>query len=509
MDVALANKTSSDISLQALPETFAATGERALALQDLRTAHAAAPDDPEIALRLGQMLCERSDRPSCVAEYLYRAESRRAALTAFENRGTLNLEQQHELALLLLRHACAPQALAVVAAANAAAPGDFSGHLLAAEIYYGLGDRAHALVECRSAIAANPESALPYLLLTKLADGHEEGADAFDTLIRMRDARLLQWASRDPGMLREARIIDAALGAICEKRGEYRRAYEFYRARDTLPLVSGQQCLKVIELMQAQKQRYGKEALAAPGVGCPSAAPVFMVGLPRSGGTLLEELLLRYRDGSGNPRIVSVGESADLPHFSRLLERGEGDEAKQLADAYLTRIAEAAGGSLDGMYVLNRHPANVMHVGLARTLFPAARFVFYQRDLLDSWWSIYTREFADPPAYSGCFAAIVEYYNRAHRPLVQHWQDCLPAELIHTVRYEDLVRKPEETLSALTQFLQLEPDPAIASRSAALRFRSTEPRAGEKIYGSAIGRAEPFKGFLMAEWDRIARPHRP
>jgi len=189
----------------------------------------------------------------------------------------------------------------------------------------------------------------------------------------------------------------------------------------------------------------------------PLLTPIFIVGQPRSGSTLLEQMLISHTD------ISSAGE---LPFLAGDIAQGIWQLTKQefpqgcehltvkqresLAQHYLTNIQTLAPKA---KFIIDKMPANYQSIGLIRMLFPHAKVVHISRAAKDVSWSIFTNNFDAQEPYF-CSLPEIVHYHKNYRQVMSHWQQVLP-EFIHNISYEDLVSSPKEALTKLLNFCLL------------------------------------------------------
>lgn len=188
-----------------------------------------------------------------------------------------------------------------------------------------------------------------------------------------------------------------------------------------------------------------------------SLTPIFIVGQPRSGSTLLEQMLNAHSD------ISSAGE---LPFLAGDIAQGifqiTGQEfplgcqkltlkqCQSLGQHYLTSMQTLAP---DAKYIIDKMPANYQSIGLIKQLLPHAKVIHITRDVKDVSWSIFTNYFAENEPYF-CSLEEIAKYHQNYQQVMTHWEHVLP-NFIHHVSYEDLVKKPVETLTSILEFCDL------------------------------------------------------
>lgn len=234
--------------------------------------------------------------------------------------------------------------------------------------------------------------------------------------------------------------------------------------------------------------------------GSRSTLPIFVVGLPRSGTTLVEQILASHPAVRGAGELPVIGRiSGRFRQVSRAT-RGypEGvtqltePEVLRLAGTYLSKLRRHAG---EAARVVDKMPFNFMHIGFIRLLFPNARIIQCRRDPLDVFVSGYFLRFRDPIPYTCSPLDFAQYYED-YRAVMGHWQEVLPSAIM-TIDYEDLVARQEDVSRRLVAFCGLEWDEAC------LRFhqnprpvRTASSQVRRPIYQSSVGRWQTYREFL-------------
>ncbi|MBU1374946.1 MAG: sulfotransferase [Alphaproteobacteria bacterium] len=217
--------------------------------------------------------------------------------------------------------------------------------------------------------------------------------------------------------------------------------------------------------VDAVRRLFDAAAVAArEGLGDPSDAPIFILGLPRSGSTLLEQILATHPEVEGTmelPDITTIAgelEAATAPspdgYSGRLLQL-DADELASLGRRYLdqTRIHRREGAR----YFIDKMPNNWMHVPLIHLILPNARIIDARRHPLDCGFSCFTQHFARGQGFAYDLADIGRYYADYTR-LMDHVDEVLPGR-VHRVFHERLIAEPEAEIRALLAACGLPFDP--------------------------------------------------
>jgi Tfp pilus assembly protein PilF len=242
------------------------------------------------------------------------------------------------------------------------------------------------------------------------------------------------------------------------------------------------------------KTEFTAETFRAPfSGGDPSNIPVFIVGMPRSGSTLAEQIL------ASHPDIAAIGESPAL-HNNTAAALGNIDftDTARLAGDDRLRAAGAAYVAA----VSSLHPAakriadkmlmNFLYAGLIHLMLPNARIIHIMRDPVDTCLSIFSEEFPAGMPWMFDLGELGRFY-RAYAGLMAHWRQVLPPGVMLDVRYEDIVADLEKEARRMVAHVGLEWDAACLAFDKTQRLVSTASAAQvrQPIYRSAIGRWRP------------------
>lgn len=239
------------------------------------------------------------------------------------------------------------------------------------------------------------------------------------------------------------------------------------------------------------------------GWGDASARPVFVVGLPRSGTTLTEQIL------AGHPSVFGAGELDVLtdmatgapdrlgrpepswPEAALELERGHVDA---IARDHLARLDALAPRSASR--VVDKQPLNFWHLGLVALAFPNARIVHCTRDIRDNGLSIFAENFTPEQRWATDLADIAHYW-RGYRRLMAHWKAATDLRVLD-VGYEETVGDLEAQARRLTAFLDLPWDPAVLAFHETERAVQTPSRwqVRRPLYDTSVARWRPYEAHL-------------
>jgi tetratricopeptide (TPR) repeat protein len=310
-----------------------------------------------------------------------------------------------------------------------------------------------------------------------------------------------QLIASDPrGPSNEAQL-HFALGKAFEQRRRYSEAFTHYARgaelrRREAPFDIGQ-----FERRSARIRACFDSAFfaARAGSGDPSRAPIFIVGLPRSGSTLVEQILASHSAIEGTMELLNVlnivQEFDDmLPGrngYPETVASAPGEQLAGLGRRYLEQTAPLL--RLERARFTDKLPNNFSHVGLIHAMLPQATVIDVRRHPLDACFSTFKQYFAQGQNFSYNLEDLGRYY-RCYLALMDHWDAVLPGMVLH-VRYEELVRSPEAGIRRLLEHCGLEFEPACLSfheTQRPVRTPSAE-QVRQPIYTSAIGHWRHFE----------------
>lgn len=305
-----------------------------------------------------------------------------------------------------------------------------------------------------------------------------------------------------PGMNDTMRAaVGFALAKVNDDLGRYEQAWQRAMEANALRAHSCVFDRSVWEQFESYiYQVFTKEKLEkVEDAGGDRPSPVFIVGMPRSGTTLLERRLGRHSrlQAAGELEVVeslgiSLAGSGGFPHG---LLAADDAAFKAAADRWALSIPE---GVRPGCEVIDKNPMNFFHLGLICRLFPRARIIHCRRDPLDTALSLWFQDFAHPRNYYAYRIEDLAWMYGFYRRVMAWWERVLPME-VATVDYEALVASPEPTLRGIVEALGLDWEPAVleapaggeGSISTASVWQARQP-----LYRHAAGRARHYEPWI-------------
>ena len=345
-------------------------------------------------------------------------------------------------------------------------PGAADLHLSLAHSLKTQGRQAEAIDAYRAATAARPQFGDAYWSLANLKTYRFTD----DEMARMRSEE----AAPSTALVDRYHLC-FALGKAFEDRGDYTESWRCYEQGNALKRSESRYRPEIFETnTRLQSEICTREFFASrTQAGDPSPDPIFIVGLPRAGSTLLEQILASHSLVEGTqeladiPRIVLdlQGRDPDLDHprYPGVLTEMQPDEFRMLGEKYLhdTRIYRSGKP-----YFIDKMPNNFRHLGLIHLMLPNAKIIDARREPMACCFSNFKQLFATGQEFTYSIDDIARYY-RTYLDLMQHWDDVLPGRVLR-VFHEDVVDDLEGNVRHILDFCGLPFEPAC------LEFHKTE-----------------------------------
>jgi tetratricopeptide (TPR) repeat protein len=349
-------------------------------------------------------------------------------------------------------------------------------HLLVAHSAKTVGHQRDAIESYRAAAATRPDF-----------------GDAYWSLANLKTYRFSQ------GEIAEMRAQEAAaatttvdryhlcfaLGKALEDRSEYPQSWEYYERGNSLKHAESRYRPEITETnTRRQIEVCTAEFFAArAGVGAPDPDPIFIVGLPRSGSTLIEQILASHSQVEGTEELPQIQHiilelqgrdpDPDNPRYPGTLQELAPEDFRKLGERYLSDTrAYRRGGSntppADRLrpFFIDKMPNNFRHLGLLHLMLPNAKIIDVRRDPMACCVSNWKQLFASGQEFTYAIEAIARYY-RTYLDLMRHWDAVLPGRVLR-LNYADLVEDLESHVRRILDFCDLEFEPGC------LEFYKTE-----------------------------------
>ena len=312
-------------------------------------------------------------------------------------------------------------------------------------------DRAVALYRRAYGIKPDHGDAFWSLANTKSHEFTEEELARMESLVA------------DPATGENDRIqVCFALGDAWERRGEYERSFEHYRRGNALKQPSTYHRPEHLAVrIEGQIEHCTADLFARrQGLGCDAPDPIFVVGLPRAGSTLLEQILSSHSAVDGTMELHNVlnlakrlrGRDApgEPPRYPRILAELEDDYLRRFGEQFIDETRAYRGAA---PYFVDKMPNNFFHVGLIRLILPNAKVIDARRHPMACCFSGYKQLFGEGQEFSYGLAEMGNYYRQYAR-LMDHWDDVLPGFVLR-VEHEDVVDDLEAQVRRILAFCGL------------------------------------------------------
>jgi tetratricopeptide (TPR) repeat protein len=295
------------------------------------------------------------------------------------------------------------------------------------------------------------------------------------------------------------------IGRYLDTVGDYEHAFKsVMRANELLKRAAEPYDRKMrASVVHDLIRTYSKSALAQGGLGASeSMMPVFVVGMPRSGTSLIEQIIASHPGARGAGEVDYWTEV--MRQHEGWLNHGPPDERtrRSLSDAYLSTLKSSAVSApkedISGVLrIVDKAPVNSDYLGIIHSVFPKARIIYASRDPIDTCLSCYFQELPLTLNFALDLRDLAHYYKE-HRRLFSHWRETLPPDSILEVPYESLIGDQESWTRKIIEFVGLD------WNDRCLRFDETQRlvtsaslrQVRSKIYDTSIARWRNYEKFI-------------
>jgi tetratricopeptide (TPR) repeat protein len=358
---------------------------------------------------------------------------------------------------------------------------------LLGELRADLGHFSEAQELFQRAVAINPDFAFAFSAMAayrKMTGGDAAWLEGAETLLAKRPT------------LADEIGLRYALGKYFDDVGRYDEAFDHYRRANELSKRYGRgyDGARMARRVDEIVLRFDA---AFVGRGQPQAAssqlPVFVVGMPRSGTSLTEQILASHPAVSGAGELTFWDAAFDA-HKKAELEGNGGAHLSKMTGDYLGFLTASSGGA---QRVIDKMPANFLYLGLIHAACPRARIIHMQRHPIDTCLSIYFQHFFNMGPYANDLDDLVHYYGE-YRRVTDHWRAVLPATALLEIPYEGLIEDQEGWTRRMVEFIGLPWDPKCLDFHETERAITTASKwqVRQRMYAASAGRWRNYQKFL-------------
>lgn len=293
-----------------------------------------------------------------------------------------------------------------------------------------------------------------------------------------------------------------AAGDICDSTGDYSAAFDHFKAANDVRKLQ-YDSFSHANLVNSLKTIYSPAYIMEYSSSKSSTEkPVFIVGMPRSGTSLVEQILSSHSKVFGAGELTKISNIAgSITHKSLTEEQRikafrslSSNQLKEFAKNYLDDI-----NKLDGKaeYVVDKMPHNFLYLGLISQLFPKCRVIHCRRNPIDTCLSIYFKSFNDSHKYATDFESLAHQY-KYYKEIMCYWKSILPIK-IYDIHYEDIVTDLEDQTINLLEFCELNLEKECLEFYKTQRHVATasQTQVSRPIYKSSIGRWKNYSSQIQ------------
>lgn len=409
------------------------------------------------------------------------------------------------LGLLLVDRNAVDEAERMFQRATALQPLNAEAHAQLGLVHKTRGNLEQALVSYRRAVALNPQYGEAHRGLAYVRTYKE-----YD-----KDVELMEQVYRSPATPEHERmLLGFSLGKIFDDLKRYDEAFEYLAEGNRLKRKTFNFSIAAnATLLEQHRQVFSRDFVERHRLlGTDDATPIFVLGMPRSGTSLVEQILASHPDVHGAGEVdylrTLTDEAARLTGkpFPQGVEQLPPGALRNAADTYIAKLKAGANGAAR---VTDKLPHNFLRVGLIQAALPNAKIIHCERDPLDTCLSIFQHYFSEHHGYASNLEELGQYY-RLYQELMTCWHEQLP-EPIYRLNYERLTTDTETEVRALLDYCNL------PFHSDCLSFHKTErvvntPSAAQvrrPMYQNAVARWKNYERHLEPLQRALAGPLQP
>ncbi len=437
---------------------------------------------------------------------------------------------RYDYVLALLQRHKHPQALTELERLLEIDPGSRAYRITYATACVGVGNHEEAIERYRAILAETPETPDLYLSIAhalKTLGRQQEAVENYRTAYRLNpsygdaywslanlktyrfpEEELARMRAQEetPGIRTEDRYhLCFAIGKALEDRAQYQDSFRYYERGNALKKAEIRFRMQPIERNAALQEAVCTREFfeARRGYGCPDPDPIFIVGLPRAGSTLLEQILASHSKVEGTSELPNIlqlvselqGREPDTanPRYPHVLANLSADDCRRHGEKYIadTRLYRSGKPRF-----IDKMPNNFRHVGLIHLVLPNARIIDARREPMACCFSNFKQLFASGQEFTYSIDDIARYYAIYER-LMQHWDTVLPGKVLR-IQHEDVVDDLEGNVRRILDFCGLDFEPACLEyyrTERSVRTASSE-QVRQPIYKEGLDQWRYFEPWL-------------
>ena len=440
-------------------------------------------NDANIYNNLGNVLQEQGKLELAIQAYRFATEINPNYPQAYNNLGNIFRQQDRS-----------EEAIQAYQQAIGIDAGDAEAHGNLGNLLRELGRLEPAIQAYRKVLSINPNTVATHYMLAKTK---EHGS--YDHEVCAMEALL-----ENPSITNLEKVdLYFALGKAFEDLTMYERAFNFFS-------IGNKTIRGTIEYDISQDEDFFKRLMNTfskpfldrhSGCGFDDDTPIFILGMPRSGTSLVEQIL------SSHSKVYGAGELYDLRQtistsnpkvahhrFPDHLDQLDWNEFAQFGINYVKRLREY---SHHAYHITDKIPANFLYIGMIKLILPNARVIHCQRNPIDTCLSCFKNRFALGHRFSYNLQELGKYYQ-LYKQLMSHWNDVLPDYIFH-FQYEDLITDQEKQTRVLLEHCGLEWEESCLSFHQTERLVRTmsSPQVRRPLYGDSVGLWKKYENQLQ------------
>lgn len=303
-----------------------------------------------------------------------------------------------------------------------------------------------------------------------------------------------------------------ALGKALDDTQQYARAFKAYAEGNRLHYLQNPwDKTKLQNLVEHLPQVFTRDYFKQPAQTKETRCPIFIVGMPRSGTTLIEQILASHPTiyGAGELSILDTiiqeaNQAAGMP-FNHWVGQLTDDEFADLGEKYLAQTSALAR---DKQFIIDKMPSNCFYIGMIYRMLPTAKIIHAIRDPMDSCFSCFTHLFKHSMLFAYDLTALGNYYE-LYAQAMQHWQSVLPSSVMFDLPYEKMIADHEAFSKQLVEFIGLPWDPSCLNfyNNARLVKTASLTQVRKPIYKTSVQRWQYFD-YELQPLLQIVEPYR-